>query len=169
MKKASKLKEEGTKEFMAGNHAVAAELYKKAADFVDEDESGEPLPDDERDMYVKCWGNAAMCYGKGKDWPDVIHCCNKVLNRVPDEAKTNIKVLYRLGLAKTQTGDLGEAKKNLMAAYKLDNKNKDVRKAIQELKVKNTEAKKKEKAQFGGIFGKVSMYDDKKNTFGTQC
>jgi len=160
--KAFKLKEEGTKEFMGGNHAVAAELYKKAADFVDEDESGEPLPDDERDMYVKCWGNAAMCYVKGKDWPDVIYCCNKVLNRVPDESKTNIKVLYRLGLAKMQTGDLGEAKKNLMAAYKLDNKNKDVRKAIQELKVKNTEAKKKEKAQFGGIFGKVSMYDDKK-------
>mmetsp|Transcript_1105 Transcript_1105/g.2429 ORF Transcript_1105/g.2429 Transcript_1105/m.2429 type:complete len:485 (+) Transcript_1105:160-1614(+) len=160
--KAFNLKEEGTKEFMGGNHAVAAELYKKAADFVDEDESGEPLPDDERDMYVKCWGNAAMCYVKGKDWPDVIYCCNKVLNRVPDESKTNIKVLYRLGLAKMQTGDLGEAKKNLMAAYKLDNKNKDVRKAIQELKVKNTEAKKKEKAQFGGIFGKVSMYDDKK-------
>merc|ERR1712127_1178292 len=64
-------------------------------------------------------------------------------------------------MAKMQIGELKDAKADLMAAYKIDNKNKDVRKAIQELKTKNAEAKKKEKAQFGGIFGKVSMYDDK--------
>lgn len=151
----------GTKVFTSGNFAVAAQMYKEAADLVDEDESGEPLPDAEKDLFVKCWGNAAMCSVKGKDWPDVISCCNKVLNKVPEEAKTNIKILYRLGLAQMQIGELKEAKKNLLAAYKIDNKNKDVRKAIQELKVKNAEAKKKEKAQFGGIFGKVSMYDDK--------
>ncbi|KAL7543044.1 hypothetical protein ACHAXR_012345 [Thalassiosira sp. AJA248-18] len=164
MEKASKLKEEGTKEFMSGNHSIAAELYKKAADLVvDDGESEEPLPDEEKDMYVKCWGNAAMCYVKAKDWPDVISCCNKVLEKAPEEAKTNIKVLYRRGLAKMQTGELKLAKADLMAAYGIDSKNKDVRKAIQELKVKNAEAKKKEKAQFGGIFssGKVSMYDDK--------
>mmetsp|Transcript_42235 Transcript_42235/g.89823 ORF Transcript_42235/g.89823 Transcript_42235/m.89823 type:complete len:485 (+) Transcript_42235:75-1529(+) len=161
--KASKLKEEGTKEFMSGNHSIAAELYKKAAELVDDDEDDEPLPDEERDIYVKCWGNAAMCYVKGKEWADVIYCCNKVLDKVPEEKKTNIKVLYRLGLAKMHTGELSVAKTNLMAAYKIDNKNKDVRKAIQELKAKNAEAKKKEKAQFGGIFGKVSMYDDKES------
>lgn len=162
MEKASKLKEEGTKEFMSGNLTTAADLYKKAADLVDEAEKDEPLPDDEKDMYVKCWGNAAMCYVKAKDWPEVISCCNKVLDKIPDEANTNIKVMYRRGLAKMNTGDLKSAKADLMAAYGIDNKNKDVRKAIQALKTKNAEAKKKEKAQFGGIFSKgVSMYDDK--------
>lgn len=59
------------------------------------------------------------------------------------------------------TGELKDAKSDLLAAYEIDNKNKDVRKAIQELKTKNTEAKAKEKALFGGLFGKVSVYDDK--------
>ena len=161
LEKATKLKEEGTKEFTSGgNHTIAADLYKKAADYVDEEELDEPLPDEERDIFVKCWGNAAMCYVKAKDWPEVISCCNKVLE-VPEEAKTNIKALYRRGLAKMHTGELKDAKTDLLAAYSIDSKNKDVRKAIQELKAKNEEAKKKEKAQFGGIFGKVAMYDDK--------
>lgn len=161
LKKASDLKEEGTKEFTSGNHTIAAALYEKAASLVDDEDGEEPLPDLEKDMYVKCWGNAAMCYTKVKDWTEVARCCNKVLDKSPDEAKTNIKVLYRRGLAKMHTGELKAAKSDLMAAYGIDSKNKDVRKAIQELKAKNAEAKKKEKAQFGGIFGKVSMYDDK--------
>jgi peptidylprolyl isomerase len=59
------------------------------------------------------------------------------------------------------TGELKDAKADLLAAYEIDNKNKDVRKAIQELKTRSSEAKAKEKALFGGIFGKVSVYDDK--------
>jgi len=161
MEKASKLKEEGTAAFTTGNHTTAAELYRKAADLVAEDENEEPLPDEERGLYVKCWGNAAMCYVKGKDWSEVIHCCNKVLDTCPEEAQTNIKVIYRRGLAKMNIGELKAAKTDLMAAYGMDQKNKDVRKAIQQLKAKNAEAKAKEKAQFGGIFGKASMYDDK--------
>jgi peptidylprolyl isomerase len=37
-----------------------------------------------------------------------------------------------------------------------------VRRALASLKEANAEAKKKEKAAFGGIFSKVDMYDDKK-------
>ena len=163
--KAAALKEDGTREFTSGNHATAAVLYKEAADFVDEEEGDEPLPDRERDIYVKCMANAAMCHVKGKSWSDVIVCCNKVLEKAPEEVKTNVKVLYRRGYAKMQTGDLIAAKADLMAAYGIDGANKDVRRAIQELKTKNAEAKKKEKEQFGGIFGKVSMYDDKEGVF----
>jgi len=55
-----------------------------------------------------------------------------------------------------------EAKGDLMDAYKLDNKNKEVRKALAQLKEEVVKAKNKEKAAFGGMFGKVSMYDEKK-------
>lgn len=161
MEEATKLKEQGTKEFTSGSPVTAAECYKQAADLVDEDEDDETLPDQEKDMYIKCWGNAAMCYVKTSSWSDVIYCCNKVLNKVPEESKTNIKVMYRRGLAKLHIGELKDAKSDLMAAYEIDNKNKDVRKALQELKTKVAEAKKKEKETFGGIFGKASMYDDK--------
>ena len=108
--RAAELKEDGTKEFTSGNHAKAAVLYKEAADYVDEDEGGdEPLPDTELDVYVKCMSNAAMCYAKGKNWSEVVACCNKVFEKAPDEARTNVKVLYRRGHAKMQTGDLGAA------------------------------------------------------------
>lgn len=49
-----------------------------------------------------------------------------------------------------------------MAAYKVDPKNKDVRKALAKLKEAHAASKAKEKHAFGGMFGKVSMYDDKK-------
>mmetsp|Transcript_23919 Transcript_23919/g.36596 ORF Transcript_23919/g.36596 Transcript_23919/m.36596 type:complete len:486 (-) Transcript_23919:127-1584(-) len=161
LQKAASLKEEGTKEFTSGNHAIAADLYKKAADLADENEEGETLADDQKDMLVKCLGNAAMCYVKASSWSDVIDCCNKVFSKCPEESKSNIKILYRRGLAKMNIGELKDAKADLLAAYAIDNKNKDVRKAIAELKVKNAEAKKKEKALFGGVFGKISMYDEK--------
>ncbi|KAL7472801.1 hypothetical protein ACHAXS_013186 [Conticribra weissflogii] len=160
LEKAKEMKEGGTKEFQKGNASIAADLYKRAADLVDEEEDDETLPDEERDVYVKCWGNAAMCYVKSASWTDVIYCCNKVLKRLPEEGKTNIKVLYRRGLAKMHIGELKDAKADLMAAYEIDKQNKEVIKAIKELKVKMAEAKKKEKSAFGGIFSK-GLYDDK--------
>jgi peptidylprolyl isomerase len=159
--KAAQLKEDGTAEFTSGNHARAAVLYKEAAEYVDEEEGDEPLPDAERDVYVKCMSNAAMCYVKDRDWSDAIACCNKVFEKAPEERGTNVKVLYRRGYAKMQTGDLDAAKSDLMAAYGIDSANKDVRRAIQELKTRGAEARRKEKAQFGGIFGKAGIYDDK--------
>ena len=159
MEKASALKEEGTQEFLAGNHSEAAKLYKRAANlfvstsFQDcccpdckQQRLGQ-LQDAEADIYVKCWGNAAMCHVKEKSWPDVIDCCNEVLDYFPDEAKTNIKVLYRRGLAKMHTGVMQDAKADLIICYEIDNENKDVRRAIKELKPKIAEDKKKEKTQ----------------------
>ena len=162
--RAAELKEDGTREFASGNHARAATLYKEAADYVDgggEDDDDEPLPDAELDVYVKCMSNAAMCHARGGDWSEVVACCDRVLGRAPGEARTNVKVLYRRGHARMQAGDLGAARADLMAAYGIDPPNKDVRRAIQELKTRNAEARRRERAQFGGIFGKVSMYDDK--------
>ena len=159
--KALEVKDEGAKEFTSGNFTVAVDLYQKAAELVEGEEEGEEMADDETDVYVKCYGNAAMCYIKCKDWWEVIRCCNTVFKACPGEEKTNIKLLYRRGLAKMRVGELKDAKADLMAAYRIDSKNADVRKAIQELKTKSAEMKKKEKAAFRGIFGKVSMYDDK--------
>jgi len=108
---------------------------------------------------VSCWGNAAMCYIKTENWRAALEACDKVLTI--DGEEKNLKALYRRGVSKLNLGRFPEAKKDLMAAYEIDNKNKDVRKALAKLKVALAEAKKKEKAAFGGLFGKVSMYDDK--------
>lgn len=159
---ANKLKAEGTVLFKAGSFTEASQKYALAANYaVGEGITGDDIPEDERPLFVSSLSNAAMCYIKNKDWPEAIHACNQVLE-IESEATTNIKALFRRGTARMHLGLMKEAKEDLMAAYKCDNTNKDVRKALQELKTKLAEHKKKEKAAYGGMFGKVDMYDDKK-------
>jgi len=158
--KATSLKGEGTILFKESKFGEAAEKYKQAADWAFDDEEGEFVPDDDKPLYVSCMNNAAMCYLKVNKWSEVIKLSTSVLN-VEGESE-NVKALYRRGLARLKSNDLQAAKSDLMAAFKID-ANKDVRKALAQLKVAIADGKKKEKAIYGGIFGKVSMYDDKSN------
>lgn len=159
---ASKLKNEGTELFNKKLYAEATAKYEDAASFsVDEGITGDDIPEEERPLYISCWSNAAMCYIKLKEWADATRACNQVLEIQSEEA-TNIKALYRRGLARMHLGLYKEAKEDLMAAYKIDNANKEVRKALAQLKEEIANSKKKEKAAFGGFLGKVDMYNDKK-------
>lgn len=161
--KATKMKEEGTAAFKEKMFDEAARLYEEAAAFVYDDVEGEFVPDDDLPLYTSCLSNAAMCHVKLGNWPDAIDTCNKILKL--DGQSENIKALYRRGLARMNTGNYKLAKVDLMAAYKIDNANKDIRRALAQLKTAMAESKKKEKAAFGGLFGKVSMYDDKSGVF----
>mmetsp|Transcript_8624 Transcript_8624/g.17918 ORF Transcript_8624/g.17918 Transcript_8624/m.17918 type:complete len:491 (+) Transcript_8624:119-1591(+) len=161
---AEKMKAAGTALFREKRFEEGAAQYEESALFaVDEGVAGNDVPEDERPLYVSCFGNAAMCYIKVKSWPDAIRTCDKVLE-IDAEAESNIKALYRRGVARLRLGLFKEAKADLMAAYKIDNANKDVRKALKQLKEASVEAKKKEKAAFGGMFGRVEggFYGDKK-------
>lgn len=158
---ANRLKMEGTEFFKKQNYKEAVEKYDDAAGFVvDEGDSGNDVPTDDLPLYVSCLSNSAMCHLKLKQWSDAIRACSSVL--AIDTEKSNIKALYRRGQARLKLGLLKEAKEDLMAAYKVDANNKDVRKALKELKEAHAENKKKEKAAFGGLFGKVDMYAEKK-------
>jgi peptidylprolyl isomerase len=160
---AKKLKAEGTELFQQQKFSEAVLKYTDAANYaVDEGITGDDVPEEELPLYVSCWSNAAMCYFKIKDYPEAIQACNSILE-IESESK-NVKALYRKGLSRIQLGLFKEAKEDLMAAYNLDKNNKDVRKALNTLKEKIAESKAKEKAVFGGIFGKgnVDMYNDKK-------
>lgn len=159
VQEAKRLKTKGTECFKGGLFGEAAEKYEEAAGYVFEEQEGESIPDDDKELFVSCWSNAAMCYIKTGSWRAAGEACDKVL-AIEGEEK-NLKALYRRGLANLNVNKFPEAKKDLMAAYGIDNKNKDVRKALAKLKEALAEAKKKEKAAFGGMFGKVSMYDDK--------
>ena len=159
---AQTLKQEGTDLFQAQNYAAAAVKYAQAADYaVDEGLDGNDVPESDRSLYVSCWSNAALCHVKLHDWPATKDACNKIL-AIDAEAATNVKAWYRRGLARTKLGLLSEAKQDLMTAYRVDPANKDVRKALATLKELQTKAKEKEKAAFGGLFGKVDMYAEKK-------
>jgi peptidylprolyl isomerase len=160
--KAMKVKTEATSLFMEKRFDEASSLYEEAANYVfDQDESeGEFIPDEDKELYTSCYSNAAMCHIKTSNWTEASKSATIVLG--VEGYDNNIKALYRRGLAQLNTGNLKEAKGDLMAAYKADPKNKDVRKALAKLKEAHAAAKAKEKSAFGGMFGKVSMYDDKK-------
>jgi len=158
---ATNLKADATDCFTAQQFREAAAKYEEAAIFgVDDGITGDDIPLEERPLYVACWSNAAMCYTKLKLWADTIRATNLVLD-IAAEQHTNLKALYRRGVARTQLGLYQEAKVDLMCAYKLDPKNKDVRKALAHLKDAVTTAKTKDKATYGGMFGKVDMYAEK--------
>jgi len=159
---AEKLKSEGTALFREKRFAEAAAKYDEAADLAaDQDVDGNDIPEDERPLYVSCYGNAAMCYLKLKAWPDAIASCDKILEI--DAEQGNIKALYRRGTARLHLGLFKEAKADLMNAYTEDRTNKDVRKALKQLKEAAAKAKQKEKAAFGGMFDKPGgFYSDKK-------
>ena len=157
--KAAKMKDQGTEAFKKKQFMEAASLYSDAASFVFDDEEGEHVPDDDKQLYVSSLSNAAMCYIKMQSWVDAIQACNTILN-VEGESQ-NIKALYRRGVGKLHLGNYKDSKADLMAAYKIDNTNKDIRRALSQLKTALAESRKKEKESFGGLFGKVSMYDDK--------
>mmetsp|Transcript_5974 Transcript_5974/g.9973 ORF Transcript_5974/g.9973 Transcript_5974/m.9973 type:complete len:491 (+) Transcript_5974:115-1587(+) len=160
---ANKLKGEGTDFFKTQKFRDAATKYELASEYAVDGEGteGDKIPDEDRPLFVSCWSNAAMCYIKLKDWTEAVKACNKVMD-IESESTSNIKCLYRRGLARMNMGLLKEAKTDLMTAYKLDNTNKDVRKAIATLKKENQKAKEKEKAAFGGLFSKPGgLYEDK--------
>lgn len=160
-----KMKAEGTELFSKKDFAAAAAKYEKAGNYASgEGISGNDVPESERALYVACYGNAAMCYIKTKQWSDAVQAVNHIME-IDSEASSNIKALYRRGLSRLHMGLMAEAKEDLLKAYALDNKNKDVRKALQLLKTTAAENKKKEKEAFGGLFSKVDIYDDKAGAF----
>lgn len=156
---AEKLKTEGTEAFKAQKFATAASKYEQAGDYaVGEGITGDDIPESERALYISSWSNAAMCHIKLKQWTEAIAATNHVLD-IDDEA-SNVKALYRRGLARMHLGILKESKEDLMKAYNADSANKDIRKALAQLKESMAEAKRKEKAAFGSLFTK-NLYDDK--------
>jgi peptidylprolyl isomerase len=154
--KAQELKAEGTEKFKVKSWALAAAAYDDAVGYLDElmEDGGD---DETVGLFVSCLGNGAQCYINMEDYSAAIGNTTKVL----DQDANNVKCLYRRGLSRLKLGLLAEAKKDLMAAYKLEPDNKPVKVAIKNLKLASAAAKEKEKKTFGGMFGKVSMYNDK--------
>lgn len=161
MEEATKLKEEGTALFMEKRFLEATERYVAAADSTSAvPEKTEPGSEEEKEalaLEVSCFLNASQASLNSKEWSDAIKHASSALEKDAD----NVKALYRRGVARRHAGMINESRGDLMAAYKLDPKNKAVRKELQLLKAAVKESKEKAKSVFGGLFGKVSMYGDK--------
>lgn len=149
---ATKCKTEGNDLFKAGKYKEAVAIYKDGVSYVENS-------DENNDLFITLNLNIAMCDLKTNDYTEAIEKCSEVIKK--DE--NNVKALYRRGCAYTSFGMFDEAKSDLIKAAKLDPKNKSIHDEYNKLKEKIKEQKQKEKSVFGGMFKKVSLYDDQED------
>mmetsp|Transcript_2324 Transcript_2324/g.3296 ORF Transcript_2324/g.3296 Transcript_2324/m.3296 type:complete len:415 (+) Transcript_2324:277-1521(+) len=174
IEEAKKLKEQGTEKFKNKEFSKAAELYEEASTYVEKfsgdaasDSSAEDEIESENDktinhdeavnILLSCHLNAAQAHLSSKQWVNAISSANKALSI----EENNIKALFRRGSARRHSGLFDEAKRDILEILKIDETNIAAKKELFLIKEAVKAAKKKEKATFGGLFGKVSMYDDK--------
>ncbi|KAI9906876.1 hypothetical protein PsorP6_003606 [Peronosclerospora sorghi] len=155
---ATNLKAKGTDQYKAKEFDAAAATYAHAASYMEDmydvdDKDKETM----KQLQTTCYLNAAMAYIKDENYSEAVSVASKALSNEPN----NVKALYRRGVGRMHQNDLERAKEDLLAAGKQDPANRDVRRELEVLKQKMKEAREKEKSVFGGLFGKVSMYDDK--------
>jgi len=158
--KAKSIKDEATGLFKEKRFAEAAELYDSVSQYLENEDGA--MDEEVEKVFVSSLSNASMCHIKSANYASAIQSAGKVLK----EEEGNVKCLFRRGTARMELGLLEEAKVDLMGAYKAEPNDKAIRKALAELKDRKKKAKAKEKATFGGLFGKVSMYDDQKDVKG---
>jgi len=150
MSEAQKKKDEGTELFKEKRFKEAFEAYEEAEDYIDEVSGASSL-------WVTCKLNAAQCCINLGDFPGAASCATASLKKEP----TNVKALYRRGLARNHMGLAEEALEDLNLALAADPDNKAVSVEIAKAKKAIAEAKKKAKETYGNMFSKVSMYNDK--------
>ena len=102
--------------------------------------------------------NIAICGTKTKSYKKSVTQATKVLE---NEGPSNPKALYWRAVAQKKLANYKEAKKDIVAAIKLEPKNKAMRKEYDAIKKAMKDAKNKEKNAFGNMFSKVSMYTEK--------
>ena len=78
-----------------------------------------------------------------------------------EKRSTNVKALYRRSCARSELGDLAEAKRDLQAALELEPGSAELTGAMKKLRVRMKAADKKDSALYGAMFSKVGkMYSD---------
>eukprot|EP00744_Colponema_vietnamica_P010353 GILI01014639.1.p1 GENE.GILI01014639.1~~GILI01014639.1.p1 ORF type:complete len:482 (+),score=182.79 GILI01014639.1:106-1551(+) len=158
MEAAGKSKDSGNDAFKKGDMAAAVREYSEGLEYLNEiGEDFEEVKPAAETLKVTLLLNQAMCLIKQEKFGEAIDKCSKALAIEP----SNMKALYRRGLARSSYGLLEEAKSDLLEAARLEPSNRDVRGELEKVKKRMEEAKKKEKAAFGGLFGKASIYSEK--------
>lgn len=149
-------KEAFTKKFFEG----AVEAYGDALKYVEELDSEEA-----RVLTGALTLNQCIAQCKGDDNAGAILSAAKVLEAEETAPGYHAKAMYWRATAYFQMSDMKGCKRECLAATKIDPKNKAVRKLYKKANQAIKDNKAKEKAIFGGMFGKggVSMYDDQPN------
>lgn len=154
---ASKLKAEATECFKAKDFDNAVSKYTEAAELVEEVDSA-------LELWLACKLNTAQACINLKDFPSACEAASAALDKDP----RSVKALYRRGLSRNHLGLPEEAMRDLTVALEIDAANKPVKVELTKAKKLIADAKKKEKAAYGNMFSKISVYNDKEVPVVTQ-
>lgn len=150
--KGNELKASAKEMFKGKKFDQAISTYENALDYV------ENVGDAAVDLILSLRLNIAICGTKTKEYKKCVTHTTKVLE---NDGPPNPKALYWRAVANKKLGNYKEAKKDIVAAIKLEPKNKSMRKEYDAIKKAVADAKNKEKSTFGNMFSKVSMYSEK--------
>ena len=150
--KGNELKASAKELFKQQKFGEALTTYESALDYV------ENLGDAGKDIILSLRLNMAISGTKAREYKKSIAQATKVLEA---EGPQNAKALYWRAVANKKMSNFKEAKKDIVAAIKLEPKNKSMRKEYDAIKKAVKDAKAKEKSAFGNMFSKVSMYSEK--------
>jgi peptidylprolyl isomerase len=152
---ANEIKADGKEAFTKNFFAEAAEAYSDALDYLEDIESEEA-----RLLTGSLSLNQCIAQVKAGDNTGAILSASKVLEAPETTSGYHSKAMYWRAMARFQMSDFKACKSECLAATKIDAKNKAIRKLYKKATQAIKDAKAKEKATYGGLFDKVSMYDD---------
>ena len=155
----------GNAAFVSGDATQALESYKEALRVLGDlgSEVGEPVESDEQRAQLNALklsvnSNLAAVHLKRKDFKEAAAAAGAALT----VDGCNAKALFRRGTARSHIGQLEEAKTDLLAAAKAAPSDAAIRAELERVKKAIDATKAKEKATFGNLFARASLYDEKK-------
>lgn len=149
-KEAAKLKDEATGLFKEKRFDEALEGYEEAATYIEESAEFQ-------EVWMACKLNAAQCALSLADYPQAAALATSALGKSAD----NVKGLYRRAVARNHMGMHDEALVDLKQVIALDSGNKPAANEMAKAKNAIKTAAAKAKKAYGGMFSKLSVYDDK--------
>lgn len=152
-------KDEGTRLLKESQLAAACSMYedglKKLKHVAADDDVKES---DIRNAQLALNLNLSLCYNRQSQWSSSIKCATAALSI----DSTNVKGLFRRGVARSREGFLDEARGDLLRVCQLDKANKEARLELQLVNEKAAEARARDRKAFGGLFSKsAGLYDDR--------
>ena len=142
------LKENGNNWFKRGDFPRAKRRYESAVYF------GEYESDEVKASLTPLYGNLAAVASSMKDWPSCIEQCDKVLRR----DSSNVKALYRKGVALGKTKEFDDAIACLKKAVALDATNVASKRALRDVVQQKKTQQKQLKSTYGGMFSKLEGF-----------
>lgn len=148
----------GNELFRASRMALAIKSYERALALFDfpTNELSPQTKTEVNSLLVQCHSNLAVCFERLKNFPKVIHHCNKALEIAP----SNVKALFRRGSAYIIMDDYHNAESDLKYALTLSTENQEVLSRLAHLQVLKARQDTRERSLYTNMFGRLNRMEE---------